>query len=109
MFRNLLSAGVATALSFAAASSAMAEQCTNDVFKKVLERGKVVIGVKADYKPWGYRDTSGNIVGMEADMARSAADAMGEAAAEATDAAGFEELEDATDALLDLLASDWPE
>ena len=33
--------------------------------------------VKADYKPWGYRDSSGKIVGMEADMAQDVADAMG--------------------------------
>ncbi|GIT07029.1 MAG: hypothetical protein CM1200mP30_06590 [Pseudomonadota bacterium] len=24
-----------------------------------MKRGKVVIGVKADYKPWGYRNASG--------------------------------------------------
>jgi polar amino acid transport system substrate-binding protein len=49
----------------------------NDRFKKVLERGKLVVGVKADYKPWGFRDTNGNIVGMEADMAQDVADALG--------------------------------
>ena len=31
----------------------------NDRFMKVMERGKLVVGVKADYKPWGYRDSSG--------------------------------------------------
>jgi polar amino acid transport system substrate-binding protein len=51
--------------------------CTNDTWNKVMKRGKMVVGVKADYKPWGYRDTDGNIVGMEADMAKIAADAMG--------------------------------
>jgi polar amino acid transport system substrate-binding protein len=49
----------------------------NDRFKKVLERGKIVIGVKADYKPWGFRDSDGSIVGMEADMAQDVADALG--------------------------------
>jgi len=49
----------------------------NEVIKKVLDRGKIVVGVKADYKPWGFRDTSGNIVGMEADMAQDVADALG--------------------------------
>lgn len=67
-------ATVATAL---AATSAYAATCTNDVWKKVMERGKVVVGVKADYKPWGYRDSSGKIVGMEIDLAQIAADAMG--------------------------------
>ncbi len=52
-------------------------QCTNDTWKKVMERGKIVVGVKADYKPWGYRASSGEIVGMEIDMAKDVADAMG--------------------------------
>jgi len=51
--------------------------CTNDVWKKVMSRGKIVVGVKADYKPWGYRDTDGSIIGMEIDVAQAAADAMG--------------------------------
>ena len=49
----------------------------NDRFKKVLERGKVVVGVKADYKPWGFRDSGGKLVGMEIDMAQDVADALG--------------------------------
>ena len=55
-------------LTFGFVGTAIAE-CTNDVWNKVMERGKVVIGVKADYKPWAYRDPDGNIVGMEIDMA----------------------------------------
>jgi polar amino acid transport system substrate-binding protein len=66
------------AITFAiTAPNVFAAQCTNDVWKKVMSRGKVVIGVKADYKPWGFRDTNGNIVGMEIDIAKAAADAMG--------------------------------
>jgi polar amino acid transport system substrate-binding protein len=42
-----------------------------------MSRGKIVVGVKADYKPWGYRDTSGDIVGMEIDMANDVAAKMG--------------------------------
>ncbi len=56
------------ALTFGFVGNAIAE-CTNDVWNKVMERGKVVIGVKADYKPWGFRDSDGNLVGMEIDMA----------------------------------------
>ncbi len=44
---------------------------------KVLDRGKLVVGVKADYKPWGFRDSSGKLVGMEIDMAQDVADALG--------------------------------
>jgi len=59
------------------AGVASAEQCTNDRWKQVMSRGKIVVGVKADYKPWGFRDQDGNIVGMEIDMAKDVADAMG--------------------------------
>jgi len=52
-------------------------QCTNDVWTKVMSSGKIVIGVKADYKPWGFRDDSGNLVGMEIDMAMDVAAKMG--------------------------------
>ena len=61
----------------AQSTAAVAAECTNDVWNKVMEAGKVVIGVKADYKPWGYRDENGDIVGMEVDMAQDVADAMG--------------------------------
>ena len=70
----LAAAGVAVALG---STSALAAPCKNEVWKKVMARGTLVVGVKADYKPWGYRDASGKIVGMEADMAKDVADAMG--------------------------------
>ncbi len=76
--KSLCLIAAAAVLVFASsASQAAGHQCTNDTWNKVMERGKMVVGVKADYKPWGYRDTAGNIVGMEADMAKIAADAMG--------------------------------
>jgi len=59
------------------ASSVHAASCTNDTWKKVMAAGKITIGVKADYKPWGYRDSDGNLVGMEIDMAKDVADKMG--------------------------------
>ena len=77
MLKKFLTAGAAAAAMTFAAASADAAQCTNDVWKKVMERGKIVVGVKADYKPWGFRDESGNIVGMEVDMANDVAAAMG--------------------------------
>ncbi len=76
--KTLSLVAAAAALVFASSAiQAAGHKCSNDTWNKVMERGKMVVGVKADYKPWGYRDTSGNIVGMEADMAKIAADAMG--------------------------------
>ncbi len=75
-FQVLLAAATAAILLFASIGTSHA-QCTNDVWNKVMNRGKLIVGVKADYKPWGYRDESGSIVGMEVDMAQLVADAMG--------------------------------
>ena len=69
---------VLTGIAIAAVPAlAAAQSCTNDTWNRVMERGKLVVGVKADYKPWGFRDTDGNIVGMEIDMAKDVADTMG--------------------------------
>jgi polar amino acid transport system substrate-binding protein len=47
-----------------------------ETLAKIKERGKIVVGVKADYRPWGFRDTAGNVVGMEIDMAQDVADRL---------------------------------
>jgi polar amino acid transport system substrate-binding protein len=79
MIAKILKSGIAATAVLAVASTAAlaADKCTNDVWKKVMSSGKITIGVKADYKPWGFRDPSGKIVGMEADMAQDVADTMG--------------------------------
>lgn len=68
---------VSAAAMMMSAGTAIAAQCANDVWKKVMSRGKMVVGVKADYKPWGFRNESGGLVGMEIDMAKAAGAAMG--------------------------------
>ena len=76
--KDLIKAGLlAGAMTAVATTAVQAAQCTNDTWKKVMERGKIVVGVKADYKPWGFRDPSGDLVGMEVDMAQDVADALG--------------------------------
>jgi polar amino acid transport system substrate-binding protein len=54
-----------------------AAEAKNDLLKDILERGEVRVGVKADYKPWGFRSPSGELVGMEVDMAQGVADTLG--------------------------------
>jgi len=71
--RAAVSAAVVAGFSLAMTQA----EAANDRFTKVLKRGTLVVGVKADYKPWGFRDSSGKLVGMEIDMARDVADAMG--------------------------------
>lgn len=76
MIYRLSAFALSLALGFTAALPVQAA-CTNDTMKKVLDRGKIVVGVKADYKPWGFRDSGGNLVGMEIDMAKDVAEALG--------------------------------
>jgi polar amino acid transport system substrate-binding protein len=76
MIHRLSAFVLSVAVGLSAAGAAQAE-CKNDTLKKVLDRGKIVVGVKADYKPWGFRDSSGNLVGMEIDMAEDVADTLG--------------------------------
>ena len=80
MIKKLMACAIASSFAFApmvASADGHGSKCTNDVWNKVMSRGKIVVGVKADYKPWGYRDTSGDIVGMEIDMAKDVANKMG--------------------------------
>ena len=57
--------------------AAAAESCTNAGLKRIQDRGTLIAGVKADYRPWGYRDSDGSIVGLEIDLAQKVADTLG--------------------------------
>ncbi|GJD49790.1 Major cell-binding factor [Methylobacterium crusticola] len=43
----------------------------------IKSRGKLIVGVKNDYKPWGFLDSSGQIVGLEIDLAKDIAQRLG--------------------------------
>ncbi len=64
---------VITALAVFAATFSLSAQTLD----KIKQRGVVVAGTKADYKPFGFRDPSGRIVGFEPDLARDVADRLG--------------------------------
>ena len=74
--KNTVAATVAFVFA-ASSTAALAAECSNDTWNKVMERGKIVVGVKADYKPWGFRSENGDLVGMEIDMAKKVAEIMG--------------------------------
>ena len=40
-------------------------------------RGTLIVGVKADYKPYGYREPGGAIIGIEPELAKDVADKLG--------------------------------
>jgi polar amino acid transport system substrate-binding protein len=48
-----------------------------DAVDDIKKRGTLIVGSKADYKPYGYRDPSGKIVGIEPDLAKDFADRLG--------------------------------
>lgn len=43
----------------------------------IKQRGTLIVGVKADYKPFGFRDPTGAIVGIEPDLAADVAKRLG--------------------------------
>lgn len=70
--KALKSALLTLAVLATAASAAAA-----DVLDDIKKRGTLVVGVKADYKPFGFRDPSGAIVGLEPDLAADVASRLG--------------------------------
>ena len=73
MLQRMLVAGV-----FAIASAFLASvPLSAQTLDKIKQRGILVVGTKADYKPFGFRDPSGNIVGFEPDLAKDVADRLG--------------------------------
>lgn len=59
------------------AAAAVSAPSSADTLADVKARGKLIVGVKNDYKPWGFLDTSGRIVGLEIDLARDIAARLG--------------------------------
>lgn len=59
------------------AIGAMAGAAAADQLAEIKKKGTLVVGVKTDYPPWGMRDPSGQIVGMEPDMAADVAKRLG--------------------------------
>lgn len=60
-----------------------------DELADIKKKGEITIGVKAEYKPFGFRDASGQLMGFEIDIANAIAKALGVKAK-------FEPVQDAT-------------
>lgn len=68
---------VAVAAVVSAAALLSLPALAQDAVQNVKQRGTLIVGVKADYKPYGYRDPSGKIVGIEPDLAQDVATKLG--------------------------------
>ncbi|MBM3573958.1 MAG: transporter substrate-binding domain-containing protein, partial [Alphaproteobacteria bacterium] len=66
-----------TLLATAALALAVTSAADAQTIDKIKQRGSIVVGVKNDYKPWGFLDASGKIVGMEIDLADDVAKRLG--------------------------------
>jgi ABC-type amino acid transport substrate-binding protein len=69
--RGIVSLVLAAALVFGAGAPAAA-----DGLEDARRRGRLVVGVKADFPPFGYKDGTGRIVGFDVEIARLLARAL---------------------------------
>ena len=67
---SIAAAGVVLGMLSATAASA-------DVLDDIKKKGVLVVGTKADYRPFGFLDPSGKIVGFEPDLAADVAKRLG--------------------------------
>ena len=74
--RTLRSALTAACL----ATMAIPGTATADTLSDIIESGSISIGVKADFPPFGMRDTDGNLIGLEIDLGRDLAERISKVA-----------------------------
>jgi polar amino acid transport system substrate-binding protein len=72
--RTFLAAGALAAIS---ALTLPGPAAAADGVEAIKQRGTLIVGVKADYKPFGFRDPSGTIIGLEPDLAADLAKRLG--------------------------------
>ena len=70
---RILLAGIAAVVAVAFAAAPASAQ----TLEKIKQRGVLIVGTKADYKPFGFRNPDGAIVGFEPDMAADVAKKLG--------------------------------
>lgn len=73
MLKKISQSVALTTLGFLLASTA----AHADIIDDIKERGTLRVGVKADYKPYGYINEQGETVGLEPDLAKEVANKLG--------------------------------
>jgi polar amino acid transport system substrate-binding protein len=74
--RWTVAGALAACVALAAPLPAAAQQ-TGDTLGRILREGVLKVGVRADYRPWGFRNPAGEFVGMEIEMAKDVAATLG--------------------------------
>ena len=77
VIRAIVTAGALAALGAASILATLGPAGAADGVDAIKRRGTLVVGVKADYKPFGFRDPSGAIIGLEPDLAADVAKRLG--------------------------------
>ncbi|MGL4286934.1 MAG: transporter substrate-binding domain-containing protein [Phreatobacter sp.] len=73
-----LALGLATSVQAQAPAPAAAPAAPQaDTLQKIQREGVLKVGVRADYRPWGFRNPQGEFVGLEIEMARDIARTLG--------------------------------
>ncbi|MEE7505643.1 transporter substrate-binding domain-containing protein [Methylobacterium mesophilicum] len=75
--RTLLATGALAALAAFSSVALPGRATAADGVDAIKKRGTLIVGVKADYKPFGFRDPSGAIIGLEPDLAADIAKRLG--------------------------------
>jgi len=58
-------------------AASIATAAAADEIQDIMDAGKIVVGVKNDYKPWGYLTSDGELKGLEIDLAKDIAARLG--------------------------------
>src|SRR5215211_9357467 len=66
-------AGAAVAAGLPSLRASAADSIDDSLLKRVLDRGKVIVGTGATNPPWHFEDESGKLIGMDIDMAKELA------------------------------------
>lgn len=74
--RWTITGAFAACMALTAPLPAMA-QPAGDTLSRILREGVLKVGVRADYRPWGFRNPAGEFVGMEIEMVRDVAATLG--------------------------------
>lgn len=75
--RRWMFAGALVACAALTAPAPVAAQQTEDTLVRIMREGVLKVGVRADYRPWGFRNPAGEFVGMEIEMAKDVAATLG--------------------------------
>ena len=75
--RAMTTIGAAAALAAGSVLATLGTAAAADGIEAIKQRGTLIVGVKADYKPFGFRDPSGAIIGLEPDLAADVAKRLG--------------------------------